>query len=287
MWSALVATARGALWRARTVKSSACAAPTRRCARRRAPRWSCMRRRRRRGSGSTAWPRATCSNSTPSCGRRASACRRRAASPRRSTSIPPTSCRRPAEDRHRPARRARGHGGAGLARDADTALAMARGNWPWGAEVLAALGLDPAAKKPRPGAGLDVWKSLPEWEEPPPATPPGSLPVEPREARPRLAQLVASGPNLPELRPTQSDYASAAVAGLRAARARGRAQRRAGRGRHRRRQDAGLSRAGQPVGREERRAGLDLHLHPQPAAPDRPRARPAAPRSAPRSAAAS
>lgn len=92
----------------------------------------------------------------------------------------------------------------------DTALAMARGNWSWSGEVLMALGLDPATKRPRPGAGLDVWKSLPVWEEPPPATPPGSAPVEPREARLRLAQLVASGPNLPELRPTQSDYASAA-----------------------------------------------------------------------------
>ncbi|WIM11805.1 ATP-dependent DNA helicase [Enhydrobacter sp.] len=93
----------------------------------------------------------------------------------------------------------------------DTALVMARGNWPWGKEVLAALGLDAdAAKKPRLGAGLDVWKSLPAWEEPPPATPPGSLPVEPREARLRLAQLVAAGPNMAEARPTQSDYASAA-----------------------------------------------------------------------------
>jgi ATP-dependent DNA helicase DinG len=92
----------------------------------------------------------------------------------------------------------------------DTALAMARGNWRWAAEVLTALGIDPTAKKPRPGAGLDIWKSLPAWEEPPPATPPGSTPVEPREARLRLAQLVSSGPNLPEVRPTQSDYASAA-----------------------------------------------------------------------------
>ena len=36
------------------------------------------------------------------------------------------------------------------------------------------------------------------------------MPVEPREARLRLAQLVAAGPNLAEVRPTQSDYASAA-----------------------------------------------------------------------------
>jgi len=93
----------------------------------------------------------------------------------------------------------------------DTALMMARGNWPWGQDVLAALGIDPnPAKKPRPGAGLDIWKSLPTWEEPPPATPPGSQPVESREARLRLAQLISAGPNLAEARPTQSDYASAA-----------------------------------------------------------------------------
>src|SRR6185295_1428102 len=41
----------------------------------------------------------------------------------------------------------------------DTALAMARGRWAWGDAVLAALGLDQVGKKPRPGAGLDVWKS--------------------------------------------------------------------------------------------------------------------------------
>ena len=96
----------------------------------------------------------------------------------------------------------------------DTACAMARGQWPWGDAVLAALGIDQATRKPRgslrQGAGLDVWKSLPQWEEPPPAPPPGSQPVEPREARLRLAQLIAAGPNMAEARPTQSDYASAA-----------------------------------------------------------------------------
>ena len=92
----------------------------------------------------------------------------------------------------------------------DTASAMARGQWPWGDAVLAALGIDHATKKPRAGAGLDVWRSLPQWEEPPPAPPPGSQPVEPREARLRLAQLIAAGPNMAEARPTQSDYASAA-----------------------------------------------------------------------------
>src|SRR5882724_9479571 len=91
----------------------------------------------------------------------------------------------------------------------DAALAMARGQWTWGEAVLAALGIDPNAKKPRLGAGLDVWKSLPPWEEPPPQPPPSSHPVESREARLRLAQLIAAGPNMAEARPTQSDYASA------------------------------------------------------------------------------
>ncbi|WP_421997221.1 ATP-dependent DNA helicase [Reyranella sp.] len=92
----------------------------------------------------------------------------------------------------------------------DVALSMARGQWAWSEPVLAALGLDPASRKIRPGAGLDIWKSLPQWEEPPPAPPPSSQPVEPREARLRLAQMIAAGANMAEARPTQSDYASAA-----------------------------------------------------------------------------
>ncbi len=100
-----------------------------------------------------------------------------------------------------------------------TAAAMARGRWAWGSEVLAALGLDQigsgqATSGPRPtfrpGAGLDIWKSLPAWEDPPPSPPPRSLPIEPREARLRLAQMISAGPNLAEARPTQSDFASAA-----------------------------------------------------------------------------
>ncbi|MFZ5782716.1 MAG: ATP-dependent DNA helicase [Pseudomonadota bacterium] len=93
---------------------------------------------------------------------------------------------------------------------ADTARAMAHGQWMWGEAVLAALGIEPDTKRLRPGAGLDIWRSLPQWEEPPPAPPPSSLPVEPREARLRLAQMIGAGPNLAEARPTQSDYASAA-----------------------------------------------------------------------------
>lgn len=97
----------------------------------------------------------------------------------------------------------------------DVALNMARGSWVWGETVLQALNVDPnTARKPRAGlrlgAGLDIWKSLPAWEDPPPAPPPSSEPVESREARLRLAQMVAAGPNMAEARPTQSDYASAA-----------------------------------------------------------------------------
>ena len=94
----------------------------------------------------------------------------------------------------------------------DVALTMARGRWPWGDDVLIALGVDPSpAKKPRPAAGLDVWKTLPQWEDPPPAPPPSSDPVDSREARLRLAQLVAAGSAMAEARPTQGDYASAAA----------------------------------------------------------------------------
>ena len=235
----------------------------------------------------TRSPPATCWNSMPSCGRPASACRRRAGWPPRWTS--------PGDDELTLLPRI---GDALIDALEDmaalaspemkaTATAMARGNWAWGSEVLAALGLDQTrndqtGSKPRPnfrpGAGLDVWKSLPAWEEPPPPTPPGSQPVEPREARLRLAQMVSAGPNIAEARPTQSDYASAASEAFAPREAQDKPQGRAGRSRDRRRQDAGLCRPGEPVGREERRAGLDRDLHPQPAAPDRQRARPAAPR---------
>jgi ATP-dependent DNA helicase DinG len=43
----------------------------------------------------------------------------------------------------------------------DTALVMARGGWSWGPEVIAALGVSEPAKR-RPLAGLDVWRLLPQ-----------------------------------------------------------------------------------------------------------------------------
>ena len=86
------------------------------------------------------------------------------------------------------------------------AWTMARGNWPWGPAVIAALGLEAAGGH---GSGLDVWQKLPEWQDYAPPPPPGSEPVEPGEARRRLAELLAEGS---EARPQQADYASAVAA---------------------------------------------------------------------------
>ena len=155
---------------------------------------------------------------------------------------------------------------------------MARGQWPWGDAVLAALGIDPGGQEA-------AARRRPRRLEEPAAMGGAAARAAARQPAGRAARGAPAagpagpaGPNMAEARPTQSDYASAASQAFAPRERGGQAQRRAGRGRHRRRQDPGLCRAGLAVGREERRAGLDLHLHPQPAAPDRPRARPAAPR---------
>lgn len=89
------------------------------------------------------------------------------------------------------------------------AWAMARGGWPWGPFVLAALGQDPDDMSARaPTAGLDVWRRLPEWEEEAPPPPPGDRPIAAQEARARLDQLLGRGA---EPRPSQADYAAAAA----------------------------------------------------------------------------
>jgi ATP-dependent DNA helicase DinG len=87
---------------------------------------------------------------------------------------------------------------------AATARIMARGDWPWAAAVLAALGDNDEAVAP--GGGLDAWRRLPEWAEHAPEPPPDTTPVEPGEARARLAELLGPGA---ESRPQQADYASA------------------------------------------------------------------------------
>jgi len=86
---------------------------------------------------------------------------------------------------------------------------MAQTGWRWGPAVLAALG---APHGPAGGdrhgrrTGLEVWERLPEWEEPPPPSPPGTQPVDPAAARARLSALLGDSA---EPRPQQSDYASA------------------------------------------------------------------------------
>jgi ATP-dependent DNA helicase DinG len=78
-------------------------------------------------------------------------------------------------------------------------------NWPWADSVLAALG------QPRARASYDpfkVWRRLPEWQDTAPPMPAASHPVEPAEARARLAAILGEAA---EQRPQQADYASAAA----------------------------------------------------------------------------
>ncbi|MCC7045193.1 MAG: ATP-dependent DNA helicase, partial [Alphaproteobacteria bacterium] len=90
------------------------------------------------------------------------------------------------------------------------ALAMHRGGWSWGPAVLAARGVDPDEQKiVAPGSALMVWLRLSEWSEHAPEPAPGHIPVEPQEARQRLAELLGAGA---EPRPQQGDYASALAA---------------------------------------------------------------------------
>jgi len=87
---------------------------------------------------------------------------------------------------------------------AEVASAMARGGWPWGASVLAALGGDPhKATGYGAAAGLRVWMRLPEWQERPPPPPPGSIPIPPDDAEERLIELLGTGA---EARPAQRAY---------------------------------------------------------------------------------
>ncbi len=88
------------------------------------------------------------------------------------------------------------------------AEAMDRGGWLWAPAVLAALPpADPGAR--RRVSGLRVWTRLPEWAEIPPGPAPGNEPVQPEEARSRLAQLLDADA---EPRPQQADYAAAVSA---------------------------------------------------------------------------
>ncbi|CAA7619849.1 Rad3-related DNA helicase [Magnetospirillum sp. SS-4] len=102
---------------------------------------------------------------------------------------------------------ARRHAADMPARAADTrgiAWMMARGGWGWGNAVLAALGIQGDAGKG--AAAARVWDRLPEWTEYAPEPPAGSIPVDPAEARARLAAMLGGKA---EQRPSQADYASA------------------------------------------------------------------------------
>ena len=93
---------------------------------------------------------------------------------------------------------------------AEIAGAMTRGGWSWGMSVLSALGGDPnTAKGFGPAAGLRVWMRLPEWQERPPPSPPGSYPITPDESEARLAELLGPGA---ETREVQRAYARTVTA---------------------------------------------------------------------------
>ena len=95
--------------------------------------------------------------------------------------------------------------------------------WRWAPAVLAALGAPDGPAYKSVEGGLPVWRRLPEWAIEAPEAPPAQLPVEPAEARRRLAELVRASRPLArnergrsegpaEARPQQSDYADALVA---------------------------------------------------------------------------
>lgn len=91
---------------------------------------------------------------------------------------------------------------------------MGRAGWPWAPAVLAALGKPDGPEKGAGRSGLRVWTRIKEWQDGPPEPPPAHHPVEPDEARRRLAEMLsASVPGkVAEPRPQQADYASAVSA---------------------------------------------------------------------------
>ncbi len=89
------------------------------------------------------------------------------------------------------------------------AWAMAQAGWPWGPLVLAALGVTEAPHWGNILEGLRVWNRLSEWSDFAPEPPGESWPVEPAEARARLALLLGGGA---EERPQQVAYAEAVSA---------------------------------------------------------------------------
>ena len=94
------------------------------------------------------------------------------------------------------------------------AAAMAQGGWPWGPAVQAALGGGAGAGSgeaapSETAGGLAIWNLLDEWKDWMPEGPPGNQPVDPDEARARLAELLGGAS---EERPEQAHYAAASAA---------------------------------------------------------------------------
>ena len=99
-------------------------------------------------------------------------------------------------------------GGREKAEATTIAWPMARAGWTWGPAVLDALGAGELPHSRSLTNGLRVWMRLPEWNDRPPAPPAAEWPVEPVEARGRLARILGVAA---EERPQQSDYASVAA----------------------------------------------------------------------------
>ena len=77
-----------------------------------------------------------------------------------------------------------------------------RAGWRWAPLLKQSVGEAPHGS---PIAGLEAWRSLPQWEDEAPVGQPGSLPVEPAEARARLSKMVGV------MRPEQAAYSDAAT----------------------------------------------------------------------------
>ncbi|HTQ15300.1 MAG TPA: helicase C-terminal domain-containing protein [Rhizomicrobium sp.] len=86
------------------------------------------------------------------------------------------------------------------------AATLARAGWRWGPLLLDVLG--PPDRQLSPIAGLDAWRTLPEWEDEAPPPKPGSLAVDPSDVRTRLFELVHDAG---ESRQEQVEYAMEAA----------------------------------------------------------------------------
>lgn len=79
---------------------------------------------------------------------------------------------------------------------------LERSGWRWAPLLKRLTGEVPHGS---PIAGLEAWRGLPVWEDAAPVGQPGSQPVEPGEARARLAGMVST------MRPEQAAYSDAAT----------------------------------------------------------------------------